>query len=357
MTWRRLIRHERSTRRSVVLGVMAALLLSLVVIPASHSSAQAVEVGGYDCAIVGPGGICFGGDGQSGPGSGGAASVWNYYCRTPQNGGHARSEFGVYPPARPPGELTPEQLAAPDGFYRVNSSEVLTAFWIDIYKLNPTGTYVQRYADCWDVGNPARNVDPAYEDSLAFYTADEAIWRVAGVPDPAFWLIATTAPIDPIAWRDQVAAQIPPAPPPVSMAPHPSRQAVNVASWIWLESGYAPPQGITISDTRGVAILTVTATPIEMTFDPGTGDTPVTCPIDSPAWTPGASNGCTYTYRIPSTIFGGATFSARVSVRWEYTWTFETPVRVFVQDEPFFTAEPFTVITSTVDELQALEVG
>jgi hypothetical protein len=331
-------------RNRLLILALGCFAVSLVPAPA-----LAMQYGPYECAEFGPGRTCWGWGGSAGPTSGSERRLWNHYCRTGADGGTGRVDHGTFPPDRT--DLSPEQLEGAGGnFVRVNDV-TLSALWIELYKLNPTGTYVRVNVDCWDADAPT----PGYDDGLPAFTAEEAVWRV-GTVDPSFWIIATTPPRDPEEWRDEVAALLRVDPPPAQMAPEPGLQAVNVASWIWLPDSYAPVDGITRTSTLGVAQLTIVARAQELTFDPGTGaGDAVSCPVDSPAWAPGAdeSTGCTYTYRIPSAF--ATMFPATASVTWEYSWTFGTPERTFVDNEVFFAIPASALIPTAVDELQILE--
>jgi hypothetical protein len=333
--------------RTTLVGAFASLVILFAPAPA-----EAVELGWYDCATAGSAVECVGGDGIRGPGTSNPRAMWDFYCRHHSDGGSSQDAFGDYPPTVP--GLTPEQLEAPNGWAYVDRSEVLTPFWIEAYDLNPTGEYQRWYVYCWDIGDPDRGIEPRYRIGRPYYTAAEAIWR-PGSADPAFWITPIAPPLDPFAWRDQLMSLVPTGPPPLATAPDAGLMAVNVPTWIWLAGGYAPPAGITVTDTSGSAELSITATPAEMMFVSGTGDV-ITCPVDAAPWVPGAdpTTGCTYTYEVPSPV--ASAFSARVAVRWDFTWTFANPgVRIFVQDELFFQSTPFTAFDTTVDELQILE--
>jgi hypothetical protein len=334
----------------------SAVVMATMVTGTPQAGAQVdggTAVGGYDCQRFGTDTICWGrGTGFDSRG-GTQLRLWDYYCRGRADGGAAGPDFGEYPPDRP--DLDPGQLN-PSGIHvRFAEFSTLSPTLIDTLQLNPTGTYQTFSVDCWDADIPG------WGDTWRFFDPADDIWRFADgdFPNPAFWVSVVTPPIDPEDWRDQVAAGLPALPPPAAMAPTPGLQAVNVASWVWLANpAYAPVAGRALSDTRGVATLTVRATPTELRFDPGSGDAPVSCPVDSPAWSPGAdeASGCTYTYDLPSIVTPGAVFNARVAVEWDYTWTLTTPVRTFVLDELFFTASAFTAFDTNVDELQILEV-
>jgi hypothetical protein len=348
----------RLARRIGWMAALAVLLAAVIAAPPGASAQTAVDAesgeaadGGYEpCFRVGTNAICWGSGGDPDRTGSGQFNAWRFYCQS-GGGGRAAVNFGDYPPSLD--GLTEDQLNPEGRYVRWTTFQPqLDAFWIERYGLNPTGTYKTYFIDCWDVDIPG------WADSKRYFDPAEAIWRVAGVPDPAAWIAQITPPIDPTTWLSQVAAGLPALPPPAATAPDPGLQAVNVASWVWLtDPSYAPIEGRDLSETRGVATLTVTATPTGMSFDPGSGDGPVSCPVDSPAWSPGSDQaaGCTYTYGIPSIAVPGGVFSAQVAVDWDYTWTLRTPERIFVLDELFFTTSAFTAFGTTVDELQILE--
>jgi hypothetical protein len=327
-------------RRLAVIGALVALSLFLV-----PSPALAQAYGPYECESFGSTQRCWGYRGIPGHSGSDERTMWNYYCRAAPTG-VSGGDFGVYPPDRT--DLTPEQLeSANDDFVRVFLSSPLSAAAVEALNMNPTGSYTARFVECW---LPDRS--PPYYPAQPPPGYNASYW--AGLWSP--YIIEDTPPIDPEAWRDQVAATIAIDPPPVQMAPAPDLQAVNVASWIWLADGYGAPEDHTAVSTRGVAELTIIATPIELTFRPGTGEV-VSCDIDAPAWVAGAdpTTGCTHTYTAPSPI--ASPFTATVTVTWEYRWTFETIERLFVDNEAFFTTAVTTAVDATVDELQILETG
>jgi hypothetical protein len=342
-------------RRTSWVAALALILTTMVAgVPKADAQADAdTGVGGYQCQRIGTDTICWGRSTGFDSTRGSQLRLWDYYCRERADGGAAGRDFGEYPPDRD--DVEADQLNPSGVHVRFSGFSTLSAVVIDTLQLNPTGTYQTFSVDCWDVDLPG------WDDTWRFFDPADDIWRFADgdFPNPAFWVSVVTPPIDPLVWRDQVAAGLPAPPPPAAMAPDPGLQAVNVASWVWLaDPSYAPIGGRELSDTRGVAVLTVRSTPAGLQFDPGTGEAPVSCPVDSPPWSPGAdeASGCTYTYDIPSIVVPGAVFTARVSVEWNYTWTMRTPVRTFVLDELFLTVAPFTAFDTTVDELQILEV-
>jgi hypothetical protein len=327
-------------RRLALIGGLVALSLFL-----APSPALAQAYGPYECEAFGSTQRCWGYRGIPGHRGSDERTIWNYYCRSAPHGA-AGGDFGVYPPDRT--DLTPEQLESANGdFVRVSMTSTLGADAIEALNLNATGTYTARFMECWlpDRSQPYFPAQPPPGYNASY-------WMWAWTP----YIIEGTPPIDPEVWRDQVAATIAIDPPPVQMAPAPDLQAVNVASWIWLVDGYGAPENHTAVSTRGVADMTITATPIELVFRPGTGEV-VSCDIDSPSWSPGAdaATGCTHTYTVPSPV--GSPFTATVTVTWEYRWRFETTERLFVDNEVFFTTATTTVIDTTVDELQILETG
>lgn len=99
----------------------------------------------------------------------------------------------------------------------------------------------------------------------------------------------------------------------------------NLATWFWTSGASWQVQvspKVTAANEVATAWATATARPTALVFDPGDGDTPVSCAGPGLAWTAGDTNGpspsgCSYTYTQATT--GPVTVT--VSIRWQITWT------------------------------------
>lgn len=104
---------------------------------------------------------------------------------------------------------------------------------------------------------------------------------------------------------------------------------VNLPTWYWASPASSREQSATAS--LGSVWATVTVTPKMLTYYPGDGNKPVTCPGVGRPWKKGdgigppTKGGCAYQYRsttdkqdVPQKLQG---VTARVSLRWEVTWT------------------------------------
>ncbi|MBL7499308.1 hypothetical protein I6A84_28105 [Frankia sp. CNm7] len=128
---------------------------------------------------------------------------------------------------------------------------------------------------------------------------------------------------------------------------------VNVATW------FAAPAGQWVAVTGTAEALglsvTVTATPVELVFDPGDGAAPVTCAGPGSTFDPSApptvAPACSYTYRdASSAAANGRSWAASLSIRWSVTWTASDGQSGAL--DPLMTT---TVFDAVVREYQALE--
>lgn len=99
---------------------------------------------------------------------------------------------------------------------------------------------------------------------------------------------------------------------------------VGVHTWVWVD-----PASWTARSKRVSARATwaeVTATPVELRFDPGDGGGPVSCPSGGTPYDPAAgldsaSPDCDYVYTGSSADRPGGVVSARYAVVWQVSWT------------------------------------
>jgi hypothetical protein len=99
---------------------------------------------------------------------------------------------------------------------------------------------------------------------------------------------------------------------------------VGLPEWFWVPAGSWHARSVTVS--AGAVWATVTAAPVGLTFEPGGGISPVTCPGPGNAYDPAEPadvqhTDCAYTYSLPSTGQPGDAYQAAVTVTWRVTWT------------------------------------
>lgn len=104
--------------------------------------------------------------------------------------------------------------------------------------------------------------------------------------------------------------------------PETAEQLVGVATWLWLDDPWAPRSA---QATLGGVTATVTATAVDVTWDPGDGSPTIVCADAGTAFdpsAPGRVSSCTHTYLRRSTGSNepGA-FPVSATVRYDVTWT------------------------------------
>ena len=98
---------------------------------------------------------------------------------------------------------------------------------------------------------------------------------------------------------------------------------LGLHTWVWVNN-WQPLQRTV--DLRGVS-ATVTATPTSLSFDPGNGDSAVTCPGPGRPWTeadgnqPPTGGGCAYMYR---SVTPDGPLTATTGITWSVAWTSNT---------------------------------
>jgi hypothetical protein len=121
---------------------------------------------------------------------------------------------------------------------------------------------------------------------------------------------------------------------------------VNLYTFYWTGPGSWKTLSATATDRNQSA--TVTATPMELDFDPGNGGSSVSCSGPGRPWQPSDGNGpptngaCAYQYR---TVTSSPITSTQTLV-WALTWKLSGPVAGL----------PATFSTSTSGQLQVLQV-
>lgn len=98
---------------------------------------------------------------------------------------------------------------------------------------------------------------------------------------------------------------------------------VGLHTWIWVNNWQPLERTV---DLRGVS-ATVTATPTSLSFAPGNGDSPVSCPGPGRPWTdadgnePPTGGGCAYKYRA---VTPNGPLTATTGIEWSVEWTSNT---------------------------------
>jgi len=115
-----------------------------------------------------------------------------------------------------------------------------------------------------------------------------------------------------------------PALAPATAPPRGTDGLVGLPEWFWIPA--ASWHALTVTVTAGPVWATVTATPSSLSFEPGTGAGPVTCPgpgatYDAARPAADQRTDCSYTYPQPSAGLPGDAYPASVSVVWQVSWT------------------------------------
>jgi len=116
----------------------------------------------------------------------------------------------------------------------------------------------------------------------------------------------------------QALAVIYPTPPAVGTSPTPALNSmVGIETWLWLEGG-ASPATQTITD--GPLSVTVRATPVGITWDPGDGGA-VECSDGGANIGVADTNTCHHTYDQSSAGLGGDAYTVSANVEYEGSYT------------------------------------
>jgi hypothetical protein len=133
------------------------------------------------------------------------------------------------------------------------------------------------------------------------------------------------APVDPISVRYDALAKLTIPEPALGGSPpldDPDRfSVVRVPTWLWITHPWQP-QTATASD--GAVSVSVTATPTDVTWDPGDGQPPFTCPDAGRPWTKGKPDSamtCGHTYLRSSAGQPNDAFQLTATVNWSLTWS------------------------------------
>ncbi|MBO0831333.1 MAG: hypothetical protein J2P29_05120 [Actinobacteria bacterium] len=111
---------------------------------------------------------------------------------------------------------------------------------------------------------------------------------------------------------------------PATAPPPGSDGLVGLPEWFWIARVAWFPRNVTVS--AGAVWATVTATPGNLTFEPGAGISPVSCPGPGTAYDPrkpaaDQHTDCSYTYIRPSAGLAGNVYQASLTVTWRVSWT------------------------------------
>lgn len=151
--------------------------------------------------------------------------------------------------------------------------------------------------------------DAGHAPALGDPVLDSVQWWVATPPDPAMLLVRTMIDVE------TIAAPVPDmSPPPAAGAP------VNLGLWLAVEEAGPYVAWAGFNDSVWAER---TATLSSTTFDPGNGDTPVTCagrgtPIPDPSMASTAPGPCGYVYRDHADV--DASIAITITMEWAVTW-------------------------------------
>jgi hypothetical protein len=99
---------------------------------------------------------------------------------------------------------------------------------------------------------------------------------------------------------------------------------VGLPEWFWVPAGHWHARSVTVS--AGPVWATATATPLNLTVQPGAGLGAITCAgpgtvYDRAKPAAGQRTDCSYTYQRPSAGLAGNAYQVAVTVTWRISWT------------------------------------
>jgi hypothetical protein len=112
---------------------------------------------------------------------------------------------------------------------------------------------------------------------------------------------------------------------PAATAPPRGKDAlVGLPEWFWIPR--ADWRQATVTVTAGPVWVTAAATPMRLTFSPGSGQAPVSCAGPGTPYQPRLAlaaqhTACAFTYTRSSAGQPGSVFRAAVTVTWRVAWT------------------------------------
>lgn len=132
----------------------------------------------------------------------------------------------------------------------------------------------------------------------------------------------TAAAVDPQAVALQAEGELRLPRPVVVMSPS-TFQVVRVPTWLWLNAAAWSPQSATVQVPG--AVVTATATPVSVTWDPGDGSAAVVCTGAGTPWHWGvdpaaASSDCGHVYEQSSAGAAGGVFTVTATAHWQVAW-------------------------------------
>ena len=109
-----------------------------------------------------------------------------------------------------------------------------------------------------------------------------------------------------------------PATAPATAPPRTRRGLVGLPEWYWIPGGWGPVRSPRV--TAGPVWAQVTATPIQLSFDPGGGLAGSSCRGPGTPYAAGRHTACSYTYQQSSATQPGGRYQAQIVVTWRVTW-------------------------------------
>jgi hypothetical protein len=128
--------------------------------------------------------------------------------------------------------------------------------------------------------------------------------------------------VNPAALAQQALSKLSLSIPAIQMAPPAgSDQLVNVSTWLWIDA--AAWQQLSAAATAGPVTATATATPAEVVWQMGDGQS-VTCPGPGTPYNPSdpnATTNCSYTWTQSSAGQPGGVYQVTATVYYRAAWT------------------------------------
>ena len=202
------------------------------------------------------------------------------------------------------------------------------------------------------VGTPTSIEQITVPTGVRYFNYSIACRTPSGVTVQNVILPEGAVPVSPIALRDEVKAKITIADPSLAGSPPLDETGrfsiVNLETWLWITDPWQP---LTKSDARGGISVSVTATPTQVIWDTGDGETE-TCFDGGTPWATHSTEGgtqCSHTYIRSSAGEPQDAYQLTATVYWIFEWTLNgTP------QGQFATYEPATTLTHQVGEILAV---
>ena len=145
-------------------------------------------------------------------------------------------------------------------------------------------------------------------------------------PMPPIWVVnpktqVPATPANPVVLVHEALSKLALPVPSIEMAPPADRdQLVNVATWLWIDP--SDWRGLSAAATAGPVTATAVATPAEVVWSMGDGQS-VTCPGPGTPYDPAdpaATTTCSYTWTKSSAAQPGGAYQVTATVYYEATW-------------------------------------